>query len=368
MGFIHFRTKKASRPTYIAELKQPIFAEDSFPLKLDSWQLRPEFYLNLMRRAKDYYRTVEHQKSNGSPRYISVPSEDLLVFQQFALSNGLSSPKLFHSAAYAYIAGKSSNDCARQHIEATWLIKIDISNFFHQIDERRIYREFLNRHLDKFESFALARFLTRVTENKVEWLPRKYRLHRKHSLSSKFGVTTKQLGFLPQGSPTSGAISNLVCFDLDNAISKITFPHGLTYTRYADDLIISGSKGFDRELAESILKQVMKVVRSEHFEVNSQKTRIIPPGARMRILGVLVGGGRMRLPVDTRKHLDGQLRAIEKFGFKKHAKFANFKNEAALLNHVYGYLVWAKDVNDSWAIPRLEKLRQLAESQLGDVL
>lgn len=368
MGFIHFRTKKASRPRYLPEQKREIQPEEPISFKLEAHEIDREFYFNQLRRGKDYYQTIEHKKSNGEKRFISVPTQNLLEMQEAILKHYLSEPFLYHSAAYAYIKGKSSNACARVHKNATWLIKIDISNFFHHIDERQVFRELRARGIQEFDAFALARFMTRVIDERVEWLPRKFSLQRRHKLSTKFQVRRKRLGFVPQGSPTSGAISNLACFDLDNDISAITEPHGLSYTRYADDLIISGEKGFDREFVESILKQVLSIVRRNGFKTNTQKTRIIPPGARMRILGVLVGGGSLRLPVETRKRLDNELRSIEKFGFKSHARFTKFKNEAALLNHLYGYFVWALDVNQNWAEPRIERLKELAEAQLGDAL
>lgn len=322
-------------------------------------------YLGQMKRSEDFYETLELTKRDGSIRYISEPWDFLRIFQRTLLRDHLSERDLFHPAAFAYIPGTSAVECAREHAHAKWLLKIDIKDFFHQIDERQVYWSLRNREVSDFTAFFIARFVTRVIPERVDWLPSKYRRHRRHGLSKKFEVEDKRLGFLPQGAPTSGALSNLVCFDMDNQIASIAFSHGLTYTRYADDIVLSGTSEFKREFAEKILKRVVKVIRTNGFQPNLKKTRIVPPGARLQILGVLVGGGVLRLPKLTRKLIDGELRALEKFGFKKHTKHTKAENTFTVLNRVYGYLVWANDVNKDWAQPRLRKLQDLAESQLG---
>jgi RNA-directed DNA polymerase len=253
------------------------------------------------------------------------------------------------------------------HEDASWLIKVDVNDFFHSIDERQIYREFRRRGVQKYRSFALARILTRSPEAFEGPLPRKYRVHRRHSLSKRFGVSEKRLGFLPQGAPTSGAISNMVCFDLDRAISEVSKRHQVRYTRYADDIILSGAGGFDRAAAVSILGEVRRVIERAGFRVNTEKTRILPPGSRLKVLGVLVGGPGLRLPKAKKTDIDNHLRAIEKYGFRKHAHRLGLKDDYTLLNRVYGNLLWGHEVNASWAKPRLLKLRQLAVEQLGDV-
>lgn len=49
-------------------------------------------------------------------------------------------------------------------------------------------------------------------------------------------------GYLPQGAPSSPCLSNLVSLRMDQRIGKYCDRHALTYTRYADDISISGNK------------------------------------------------------------------------------------------------------------------------------
>ena len=318
-------------------------------------------------RTDESYETMKLEKSDGTIRYISSPLGRLRKFQFQFLKHFLAEPGLAHSAAFAYVRGKSAVQCARVHEDADWLIKIDLKDFFHSIDERQIYREFRRRGVAKYRSFVMARLLTRSPEGFEGPLPRKYRMHRPHSLSKKFGVRNKRLGFLPQGSPTSGAISNIVCFDLDNALEKISAQRSLRYTRYADDIVMSGTGQFNRLTAENTLREVLRTVEKFGFRANTGKTRIIPPGARLKVLGVLVGKPGLRLPREKRSQIDNHLRGIQKFGFKTHSHRLKLKDEYALLNLVVGNLVWAHEVNSNWARPRLARLRRLTIEQLGEV-
>lgn len=360
MAFSHFKTREARLPKYQPEVQAHLLnvhlVDPSYDGNVDNKRMTYDEYLDHIKRRWDYYQTLEFTKRDGTIRYVSEPPKFLRIFQRTFLRDHLSDESLFHSAAFAYIPGRSSVQAARNHVDANWLVKVDLKDFFHQIDERRIYWTLRKLSVDDFRSFFISRFITRVLDEKVDWLPSKYNRYRRHGLSKKFEVADRRLGFLAQGAPTSGAISNLVCFDMDNEISALAYAHGLNYTRYADDIVISGEKAFDRAFAEKILKRTLKLIRANGFEHNALKTRIIPPGARLKVLGVLVGGGTLRLPKEMRARIDGELRSVEKFGFKKHTKFAKEENEFTLLNRIYGYLVWAMDVNPEWASPRLGRV------------
>lgn len=92
-------------------------------------------------------------------------------------------------------------------------------------------------------------------------------------------------GYLPQGAPTSPCLSNLVCLRLDQRIGKYCDRHALTFTRYADDISISGNK-------LSIVKKawvVIKLILSEEgYVINKKKEMLSGPRSKREITGLVV--------------------------------------------------------------------------------
>lgn len=334
----------------------------------ESLGLDPNQYLMTLRRQVDHYTDLEFAKRDGRTRFISAPNELIKPLLEDFYKRYLSEPRLFHGSAFAYIRGRSAVQCARKHEAANWLVKIDIEDFFHTIDERQIYQEFRRRGVKKFPAFVFARFLTREPSGFKGALPSKYRRHRANSSSKLFDVETRRLGFLPQGSPASGALSNLVFFGVDNLMEGLAQEFALSYSRYSDDIAFSSPEQFDRQKATRLLERAIGILRAHGFSVHKEKTRIVPPGARRQLLGVLVGEPGLRLPPARRKRLDTELWAVQTHGFKKHSRYLRVANEFQLLNRLHGELTWAFEVEPNWAEPRLQILQAIAEKQLGELL
>ncbi|EBJ9623036.1 RNA-directed DNA polymerase, partial [Salmonella enterica] len=92
-------------------------------------------------------------------------------------------------------------------------------------------------------------------------------------------------GYLPQGAPTSPALSNLVCLRLDHRISTYCKKRALTYTRYADDLCISGNKILILQKASYLIKDI---ICNEGFIINSKKEKFLGPKVRREVTGLTV--------------------------------------------------------------------------------
>jgi hypothetical protein len=113
---------------------------------------------------------------------------------------------------------------------------------------------------------------------------------------SQFRYRTKT-GYLPQGAATSGIIANLVMFDFDEVMRKYCEKHSLRYTRYSDDIFISSSKNtYNKDFALRILSFTQQLCEYHGFTLNKSKTKILTPGSRKFMLGLLVDGPTPRLP------------------------------------------------------------------------
>ena len=104
---------------------------------------------------------------------------------------------------------------------------------------------------------------------------------------------------LPQGAPTSPAISNMVCGRMDNELRRLAKEHNCRYTRYADDLTFSTIESTfpDAIAAEGppwtgeavrLGPALLQVMKSNGFKLNPAKTRLQRRDGRQRVTGLTV--------------------------------------------------------------------------------
>jgi len=243
-------------------------------------------------------------------------------------------------SSFAYQERRSIIDCASRHIGAKWLIKLDLHDFFGQIYEPRVYDVFRSRGYDPLLALELARICTRVSGREVQ------------STQDYAAIPTYRagrLGRLPQGAPTSGALANAVATDLDGALNSFAIGHRLVYTRYSDDLVFSGGGEFDRSAATSLVNEITETVSTHGFLVHRKKTRVVPPGSRHIVLGLLVDDNEVRLLPEFRRRIEMHIRGVEKFGLVQHAQHRKFRAVFSFVNHVDGSLAFAGAVEQDWA-------------------
>jgi RNA-directed DNA polymerase len=99
---------------------------------------------------------------------------------------------------------------------------------------------------------------------------------------------------LPQGSPTSPALANLAAWRLDRRLAGLAARFAATYTRYADDLTMSGSRTLLNR-AGLIVHLVEEIAAEEGFRLNDAKTRVRSHAQRQLVTGLVVNEGP-RLP------------------------------------------------------------------------
>jgi RNA-directed DNA polymerase len=73
---------------------------------------------------------------------------------------------------------------------------------------------------------------------------------------------------LPQGTPTSTHIANLVFLETDKIILALCEKHGLIYTRYVDDLTFSSQVDF-----KPLLNDILEIIMDGGYKINYRKTK-----------------------------------------------------------------------------------------------
>ena len=208
-------------------------------------------YLMKKVMAGEMYSRKEIPREGKEPRIISVPAPILKFIQRRILERVLEQIEV-HPSAHGFVKGKSIFSAAEAHVGKQIVVSIDIRDFFGTIS--------FNRVAGMFKAYGIAK--------------------KQALLLAGLCCYEKKL---PQGAPTSPAISNIVCKRLDSRLAGLCAKQGITYTRYADDMIFSG----DRKLLK-FLRTFLEITKKEGFAVAEEKTVIKRSGSRQRVLGLNV--------------------------------------------------------------------------------
>ncbi len=303
------------------------------------------------------YRFFRIRKKSGGRRLISVPSPELMQVQRW-IAKYILRPVRPHPASFAFRPDRSIVDAASKHCGARWLIKLDVAGFFGSISEIQVYQIFRQLNYGTLVAFELARLSTHTLVgsaryNKANWVtrPHKSPIAKYHS---------HLIGFLPQGAPTSPALSNLIMRGTDQKLSALAKKSGLIYTRYSDDLTFSTRNDFDRKSAHVLISKVTKILADIGLRPNDRKTTIVPPGARKIVLGLLVDSEKPRLQKSYRDLLRQHLYYLQKVGPDAHARARNFDSVTGMYRHIRGKLEFAKMVDAGFAEPLINRFEKIS--------
>lgn len=310
---------------------------------------------DVVARRRDPYLGVVRRKRDGTTRPISSPEPFLMDVQRWILRNVAEACEV-HEASYAYQRDRSILQCARTHIGARWLIKMDIHDFFESIGEGRVFHLFLGLGYPRLLSLELARLCTRMT-----WKPPPPRPLWRYHHKAPYDVAAR--GVLPQGAPTSGALANAAMLSVDAELAALAASAGLIYTRYSDDIAFSAGEEFSRQQAGALVNQAAAALGRGGFRSHRAKTRVIPPGARKIVLGLLVDQSEVRLMPEYKRRLEVHVRGVSKFGLVEHAQHRSFDSVLSMINHVDGGLAFAASVEPGFA----GRLRESWDTALRDL-
>lgn len=220
---------------------------------------------------KTHYVRFTIPKKTGGARLISAPMPRLKRAQRWILDAVLAKVAL-EGPAHGFVVDRSIVTNARPHLGSQVVVNLDLRDFFPSLGFRRVKGMFEGLGYGEEVSTIFALLTTEPEIDEVELDGQTY-----------FVATTARK--LPQGSPASPAITNVVCRRLDKRLAGMARALGFTYTRYADDLTFSGPK---EAPVGKLLRQVRFVVGQEGFTAHEEKTRVLRRGRQQEVTGVVV--------------------------------------------------------------------------------
>lgn len=237
----------------------------------------------LSNSLEKHYHTVYLPKSDGSKRKLSVPDLILKLVQKSIADNILIQYPI-SKYAKAYKPGSSIQKNARPHVGKKKILKLDIEGFFDHILYSRV----------------------------------KDTVFYEEKYSESIRILLTMLCYyndsLPQGAPTSPAITNIIMYDFDETVGAFCNEKNIAYTRYCDDMTFSGR--FDER---EIISFVKGELRKLGLFLKNRKTAVISASKRQVVTGIVVNE-KMNVTKDYKKTIRQEIYYIKKFGLDEHLK------------------------------------------------
>ena len=258
---------------------------------------RIKFYLSNLKKESDdsrinLYKISKIAKKTGGIRCIHAPNSDLKIVLK-CIDILLRSVYIPHPNAFAFIESKNIVDNAKMHTNKRFVYNIDLKDFFYSFDYNRVkmalYKTPFNLNTSK-EKEEIAYWISILTTCKING---------------------KQV--LPQGSPASPVLTNIICTRFDDKLNRLSREFSLNYSRYADDITFSSDK---QVFHGKFLRKLNGIIESEGFMINDSKVRLQNQGERQVVTGITVNKGT-NVSHEYIQELRMYLYYIEQYGLNK---------------------------------------------------
>ena len=258
-------------------------------------------FVGAMSRAPlRYYRTFAIKKGKKTRR-IHAPRVALKLIQSWFgthVARAISLP----DCVFGFVPGTDGVRLgAAVHCQADWVYSLDLRDFFPSITTVQVISAIQSIGYSEASAGFMARLVT-LNEH------------------------------LPQGSPASPVLSNIVFTPTDKLLSQLATAKGIRYSRYADDLVFSGNGQPPAQLRES----VRAVLLEQGWTIADEKEHLATRPARLKVHGLLVHGHKPRLTKGYRN----RIRAFQHL-------LASDKIADKDLPKIRGHLSYAKHVDKS---------------------
>jgi hypothetical protein len=283
------------------------------------------------------YRYASVPRRSGLPRVLEQPKPRLKALQRRVLHEILDRIPP-HDAAHGFTRGRSAATHAALHAGTATVLTFDLEDFFPSVGAGRVRGIFRTAGYPE----PVARLLSALTTNSV---PGEIR----HAAAATPDASLVDAAFrlrirlgeahLPQGSPTSPALANLSAFRLDRRLHGLAGRFGATYSRYADDLVLSGDERLGRA-AGALWARVIAIAAEEGFRLNLRKTRIATRARRQVVCGIVVN----ERPTVRRADYD-RLRAILHNAARTGPGAQNRDGHPDFRAHLLGRIAWVAQLD-----------------------
>lgn len=316
-------------------------------------------------------------------RVICAPSQELKSRQHDILRELQRIP--VHRNAHGFVRGHDALSCANAHLnywgpqpKGLVLLNADIEGFFYSIS-RDLVSTALQKHgvpedgmsaiMDAcmlraspelavesirqlgmavgFNKTSLRNIITTISSS-FFWDNDIMRRHLHLILQSILGIGTS-IGpggwFLPQGAPTSPALSNLVFKIIDIRLTAMAKAFGAFYTRYADDLTFSWVAFTKGKSIDGLKRCSEEVIKEYGMHFNPRKVRTVGPGGAQDIVGYVINSGKPTISQKFRRRMRDEIQREKKSKVPTRVEVINrLTGQAGYIQPLHGKeAIWLKE-------------------------
>lgn len=355
------------RETSVEIIDLPKAIPDDLPYAIDDGSLafhlgfRPKTMWFALCKPNQQYKVLQIPKRKRGVRIIHAPTEMMkLLLHRILIKFVMPLQEKLGSHVTAYRKGKSVRDAVLQHIPSCpfcdtatqtpkkhdcprlgTYIHMDLKDFFPSTTRawiRNFYKKYGYSH-------SVAGYLANLLTVKDIPNPR----YKPGTEASQFFTG------VPQGSPASGAICNLIANErLDKPLlryfwqlnyeMRLSNPQKWVYTRYSDDLSFTCGVLLSREERQRVIEDVSKIIRESGYRIHKKKTKISYGYHRKTLLGI-VFNQKPNIAKETYATLRAIVHNCATRGFETQYEKAGQPTPEALVIWLRGKIGWVKQIN-----------------------
>ena len=287
-----------------------------------------------------HYVRFKIPKKTGGERIISAPMPKLKQAQYWILEHILNKIPV-HDAVHGFRSDRSILTNAKPHVGADVVINIDLEDFFPSVSYKRVKGLFRSFGYSEAAATIFGLLCTEAELEEVE-------------LDGKTYYVALGDRFLPQGSPASPAITNIMCRRLDKRITQMGQQWDFVYTRYADDLTFSTSAKHPRIC--NLLKNTDSIIQHEGFKINQKKTRVLRQSRQQEVTGIVVNE-KLNVDRKTLKRFRATLYQIETNGIDN-ISWGNGKDLMASIHGFANFVAMVNPIKGEKFLAQIQRIKQ----------
>ncbi|WP_312916156.1 reverse transcriptase family protein [Stutzerimonas kunmingensis] len=263
-----------------------------------------------------YYEKLEIPKRGrnrrGEVREVYKARHNWLAQLHRSVAMLVANSASFGAHVQGFIKKRSALTNAELHLRKKLILHADIKDFFNDITEQQVKTAFFILGAEPDVAELLARVCT------ID-------------------------GTLRQGTRCSPIISNLVCKSLDQAMLDLAKAHGGVYSRYADNMTISGEQVPDINI-------VAQIVNDHGFRLRLSGCYTQRRGARQFVTGLsVVDIEKPRLPKQLKRKLRLAVYYAAKYGEEHFNRSKGVSSVAPSIAQMRGMIAYAHSIEPDFA-------------------